>query len=400
MQYRIPLGRADLPNSDEVVADLRDIFTRGRVGNYGPMAERFEAEAAKWLGTDGRDRILMGVTSGDAALRIGFECLHHRVMSRTCAPPRGRRPNMVIPNWTFQSTINSALTARWDVILGPTNPKTLCLDVNALSEALASKKGVCVDAVCVTNVSGCTLSTFSIGSFTGYLGKNEGPRPLIAVDAAHSFRPGRQSLGDMAAFSLSGTKPVTCGEGGVLVLGNCTEFMGLPQRLRNYGFFEDYNCPDPRSSRGMNAKLDELRAAFAWRSMRAFVSERMKEKRAALAAAYHKALVEPGFVTAQQMGPDDCHKDFVVRFPTATDRLRVEDALRRKGIETRRYFRPLSSQKGYRTHPRVATICIDRDAEWDLYLETLCLPFSASHTASEIEEVCEIITAALHDGAA
>jgi dTDP-4-amino-4,6-dideoxygalactose transaminase len=75
----------------------------------------------------------------------------------------------------------------------------------------------------------------------------------LLFDAAHGYGSRRGDtpvggLGDVEVFSLSGTKPVTCAEGGLVASRN-PEFLQRLEYARAYGFQHDYKQPLPRHER-------------------------------------------------------------------------------------------------------------------------------------------------------
>lgn len=367
MKWRIPSAAPDLPPLAGFSRDVARIFATRRVGNYGPFSLRLERAAEKWLGGPA-----LAFSSGDAALAA---------LMATCPADR-----VVVSDWTFQSTINAVVRAGKTPIIAAVDPETLCVTQATVADTRTSEPGTF--AVLATLAHGSTLVA---DEMAGYASMHNVP---LYFDAAHAFRPGCP-IGDGAAFSLSGTKVVTCGEGGLLVppqpkndrsgVAKSLLRRGELERFRNYGFFGDYSA----TMIGVNGKLAELPAALALRSMARFKA--IIRRRGIIDREYEDRLDAAG-IQFQRFAPGDVKKDFVALFADKAARMRAEAALTRARIETKRYFRPLSMQPAYRAWwPSEDTRARSR-ALWE---RALCLPLSSRMTVAQAREVAGIVAKAV-----
>jgi dTDP-4-amino-4,6-dideoxygalactose transaminase len=176
-------------------------------------------------------------------------------------------------------------------------------------------------------------------------------------DAAHGFgatRDGRPlgTFGDAEVFSLSPTKPMTAGEGGLVAIRDD----GLAERVRlgvDYGNPGDY---DTRFA-GLNARMSELHAAVGLESLVELDDHLATRRR--LAEEYRKALAGIGGITPQEVDPRDesTYKDFTVIVDDSVyglDRSALAVALKAEGVDTRPYFYPpVHRQQAYADLPAV-----------------------------------------------
>src|SRR5262249_23283482 len=142
-------------------------------------------------------------------------------------------------------------------VFADVDPHTLCLEPDEVRR-LVTRKTVGIAAV---HTYGCPAPVDELESIARERGLT------LVFDAAHglgaSYRGcGLAACGDASAFSLSGTKIVTGGEGGLVTFREPAAAERF-ERLRSYGFIGDYNCRDV----GLNGKLSELNAGLAWLSL-------------------------------------------------------------------------------------------------------------------------------------
>jgi dTDP-4-amino-4,6-dideoxygalactose transaminase len=165
----------------------------------------------------------------------------------------------------------------------------------------------------------------------------------VLFDAAHALgacRRGRPVGGFGAAevFSLSPTKPVVAGEGGLVA----TDDDDLAARIRlgrDYGKTATYDS----AFAGLNARLSELHAALALESLH-LLDEHLARRRH-LAACYRRLLDPVPGISPQQLDEQDVstYKFFSVVVDEATfgtDRNTLALALGAEGVDTRTYFSP------------------------------------------------------------
>lgn len=365
----IPYTRLVMPDPKRYAQLVAGVFERGRVSNYGPLVTQFESMAKGLIFGDSEkgSGALISTCNGDAALRILMQI----------AGARGAK-RVLVSDWTFQSTINAVLHAGLRPVICGFSDTNFGIHGQDVEENL-DRHDDGGSVVLVTHAHGSTKGYSGIADILA----QRSPAVDLYVDAAHAFRR-CVPIGDGAAFSLSGTKVVVAGEGGALALRD-HRLQDTARMIGNYGFLHNYVADGPI---GINAKMSELHAAMAIASMEGFDEE--VAQRAILASAYDSLL--PGGVASQRRGPADVLKDYLVRFQSGMDCEMARGALGGAEIETKRYFRPLSSQPAYEQWwPRRLTM----DVSLSIWGRCLCLPFGGGITVSEAEQVCDVIRRAL-----
>jgi dTDP-4-amino-4,6-dideoxygalactose transaminase len=325
----LPFFRPAKPPLERVTARLAPSYERGVLTN-GPLVRQFEADAAERLGVPH----VVAVASCTAGLMLVFQALS--------------RPGTaaVMPSFTFSATGHAARWAGAVPRFAECDIATCQLDV-----ADAARRLDGASLLVGTHVFGAPCTPEAVEE----LGRAHGV-PVV-FDAAHGFgatRDGRPlgTFGDAEVFSLSPTKPMTSGEGGLVAIRDDA----LAERIRlgvDYGNPGDY---DTRFA-GLNARMSELHAAVGLESLVELDDHLATRRR--LAESYRKALAGIGGITPQEVDPRDesTYKDFTVIVDESVyglDRDKVAAALEAEGVDTRPYFSPpVHRQQAYADLPAV-----------------------------------------------
>jgi dTDP-4-amino-4,6-dideoxygalactose transaminase len=245
----------------------------------------------------------------------------------------GLHDNVVMPSFTFSATAHAAAWNGLTPVFAECDPWTLQLDPTDAEARLATSDA---SAIVATHVFGAPAP---VQALTDLAYRRRVP---LVFDAAHglgTMYAGRPvgGFGSAEIFSMSPTKLVVAGEGGIVA----TNDAGLAETVRigrEYGDPGDYNTAFP----GLNARLSEFHAATALVSL-----EQLDDhvaRRRELAARYEKGLSDLPGIRTPAVADDDVanYKDFCVMFDEGfgLDRDTVATALSADGVDTRRYFYP------------------------------------------------------------
>ena len=312
---RIPLARPTVSDPEWVAASVEEILRSGVLTN-GPTVRRLEERAAAYLGV----RHVVAVSSCTAGLMLVLRC----------AELTG---DVVLPSFTFAATAHAVAWNGLRPVFADIDPSTLTLDPASVEASLGAR----TTAILATHIYGTPCDVEALRA----LDDANGIR--LFFDAAHAFgsevagtRVG--GFGDAEVFSMSPTKVVVAGEGGLIATNDDL----LAERLRiarDYGNPGDYDCLFV----GLNARLSELHAAVALASLED-LDDRLAE-REAIAGRYRDALRDVPGITfpAIREGDRSTFKDLTIlvdRDGYGIDADGLAASLAARGIETRRYYSP------------------------------------------------------------
>jgi dTDP-4-amino-4,6-dideoxygalactose transaminase len=165
----------------------------------------------------------------------------------------------------------------------------------------------------------------------------------LIFDAAHAFGSAYRGkpiglFGDAEVFSLSPTKLLVAGEGG-LVTTNDAKLAAAVRAMRNYGDIGAYN-PEWL---GLNARMSEFNAALALRGL-ALIDAKVR-RRNSIAQSYTESLsCLPGVRFQKTYSQDtSTYKDYSIHITPeilGMTRNALANALLNENIETKKYFHP------------------------------------------------------------
>jgi dTDP-4-amino-4,6-dideoxygalactose transaminase len=325
----LPLTRVSLPHQDLLRQRLDAIIASGQLTNGATVRELEDAVAAL-LGVPH----VVAVASCTAGLMLVLQAV-------------GAAGPVTLPSFTFAATAHAVAWAGGQPVFAEIDHDSITIDpADAAAQVAASGSA----ALMATHVYGTPCHVEALQQVADQAGV-----PLV-YDAAHalgSHRQGRPIGGFGAAevFSLSPTKVVTGGEGGLIATFD--EGLATACRLgRDYGNPGDYDCLFP----GLNARMSELHAAVALASLSAL--DARVALRGQLARVFHQATNGLPGLRFPVVAPGDVstYKDLTLIVDPAEfglDTVALAAALRAEGIDSRRYFHPpVHRQKAYAHLPR------------------------------------------------
>lgn len=316
---RLPLVRPTLEDVPGLASRLEAVLSSGILTN-GPTVRQLEEAVRERLGV----AHVVAVSSCTAGLMLSYQALGV-----------GPGARVVLPSFTFAASAHAVAWTGADVDFCEVTEERCSLDVADLEQRLDAD-GPPVGAISATHVYGHPAEVEAVEALAAAHGA------AVVYDAAHalgSARAGRPigGFGAVEVFSLSPTKVVVAGEGGLVTTDDAA--LADAVRLgRDYGNPGDYDCRFP----GLNARMSELHAAIALSSLAA-VDEHV-DRRIELVALFAEAVGGVAGVRIVQPAAGDrsTFKDLTLLLGedfglTASE---LQQALVAEGIDSRRYYAP------------------------------------------------------------
>jgi dTDP-4-amino-4,6-dideoxygalactose transaminase len=295
----------------------------GQLSNFGPYSKELEAKISEFLGV----RYALCVSDATVGLTLLLNTL----------PPRSE---VIVPSFTFLATGQPILWNSLVPVFADIDPETFTVVPHSV-ESLISKK---TSAILAVNIFGapCHLKAMEELAAKHNL--------KLFFDSAHALGSKYKgnylgSFGDAEVFSLSATKLLACGEGGIITTNDKFIYQAILNR-RNYGF--EHGTSNGMNL-GLNAKMNEFSAALGLRQFDTLDWQVMRRNE--MANIYVRELSNLSGLRFQTIrkGDTTTYKDFTIIIDSylyGTDKNKLMDDLYKKGIETRSYFDPVLHRMG------------------------------------------------------
>lgn len=316
----IPMVKPDFAPDGVLLQSFYKSLATGQATNGGPHLRAFEEELAEYLNVPD----VVVVNSGANALTLGLQVL-------------GRKGKAVLPSYTFIATLNSVVAAGLEPIFCDIDPHTFTMSPTALAEILEQQDNIAY--VIPVNVFGVAPDIAAIDGLCQTVGAE------IVYDNCHGFgtevhSQRIQTQPRLQMFSFHATKVLPAVEGGALV-GADLDLLQTVRQQRNHGIV-GYDVR--RSTLGMNAKMDELRAATGRHVLRQFPQALQQRRNYAQQLRSFLSQSCYGAFIPQQvpLGVNSNFQNLGVLYPAA-EQFGLQtaiDTLRHNGIECRSYFNP------------------------------------------------------------
>lgn len=253
----------------------------------------------------------------------------------------GPGDEIIVPSFTFVTTVSSFVTNGASPVFCDIDPKTLGLDLGQ-AETLVSDR---TRAICLVHYAGVPANPAAFAELA------ERYNLVLIEDNAHGFggTAGDKALGtfgDLSTLSFHETKNISCGEGGALIV-NRSELLERAEILREKGtnrskflsgIVDKYTWVD----NGSSWVLSDILASVLVAQLGRF--QELQAKRAAIWERYHHELSSWAEVQEVSLQPRDrfhTHHMFYVIF----DDVRARDSfiahMKSKGVMAVFHYQPL-----------------------------------------------------------
>ena len=311
----LPILRPSLPELDDLLVALNNVISTGQITNDRYVKE-FEEKTTDFLEV----KNCVAVSSCTSGLMLVVKAM-------------GLTVEVILPSFTFSATGHSLLWNGITPVFADCVKDTYNIDPKAVEKKITEK----TSAILAVHIFGNPADADSLSKIAK---KNN---LKLVFDAAHAFGSCCNGIkvggfGDVEVFSLSPTKLLISGEGGLVT----TENDELAEKIRigrNYGDPGDYNC----EFAGLSARMTEWNAILAIKMLE-FLEENI-ERRNYIANLFRHRLEKLPGISLQHVKLEDktTWKDFSIiinskKFGVHRDILSL--ALEKENIKTKKYFDP------------------------------------------------------------
>lgn len=318
----IPIMKPTLPQFSKLEERYREIFENGWITN-GKYVDEFEKKCAEYLGAEEA----VALSSGTLALLAAVKCLN-------------LKGQVILPSFTWCATAHALVWNGAEPVFVDIDPNTFNISPETIERAITSE----TSAIMAVHMFGNPCE----GEILQALADKYGLK--LIYDGAHALgsRYANDKMGGWGScttYSLSPSKIITTGEGGIVATNDST----LAERMRlfrNQGVV-DYDA----SFIGTNARMTEMQAILGIEMM-SMVDE-LVEKKNRLLDLYVPELHKIPGISLQSIreGSVSSYKDFnilVDKKAFGGDRDYLSDFLAKIEITTKKYYSPpVHRQKAY-----------------------------------------------------
>ncbi|ARU57175.1 UDP-4-keto-6-deoxy-N-acetylglucosamine 4-aminotransferase [Oleiphilus messinensis] len=380
----IPYSRHDVSEKDidEVVAVLKSDFL-----TQGPVVSKFESQLAAYCNAK------HAVATCNATAALHAACLAIEVK------PEDR---VWVAAVSFVASANCARYCGATVEFIDIDANTGLISIDNLSERLSlAKRHNCLPkALVVVHIAGQSCPMKEIYNLCKPLGV------MLIEDASHALggrydgnRVGSCDYSDMCVFSFHPVKPITSGEGGMLVTND--EHIARRARLFiSHGIERDPDRMVARSmpkwyyeqqALGYNYRLSDIHAALGASQLTRL--DGFIKQRAELAHLYDELFADGAAQPLQRLdASDSAHHLYIIRLPDENQRDTVFDRLRASGYWVNLHYYPIPLQPYYQN---LGAEVDDYPRARDYAQTALSLPLFHSMDQGNLYQVVDIVNSVL-----
>ena len=364
MEKRILVTRSSMPQLEEYISEISDIWDTHWLTNMGSKHQRLLSELVDYLQVENVDLL----TNGHMALELSMQAL-------------GLKGEVITTPFTFASTTHAIVRNGLEPVFCDIKPDDFTIDTSLIESLITDRTCAIVPVHVYGNI--CNIEEID------RIAKKYGLK--VIYDAAHTFGEsykgrGIGSYGDVSCFSFHATKVFNTIEGGAVCYSD-KDFGKELYRLKNFGIKNE----EVVDGIGANAKMNEFCAAMGLCNLKHVNTE--IEKRKLLVERYRMHL---DGIEGIQLNPIQEHvQSNYAYFPVIFDekvfgssRNEVYDKLSQNGMGARKYFYPLTNtfdcfHGKYDAAQTPVAVHISK--------RVLTLPLYADLALEDVDKICDII---------
>ena len=367
----IPYGRQTIEEDDiQAVVDV----LRSDYLTTGPKIAEFEKMVADYVGA----KYAVAISNGTSAL-------HAACFAAGIQPG----DEVITTPLTFAASSNCVLYCGGTPVFADVDPKTYNIDPEDIRRKITDK----TKAIIAVHLAGQPCDMDEIHKIA------KEHDLLVIEDGAHalgSVYKGKKvgTLSDMTTFSFHPVKPITTGEGGMIVTDN-EEFYQKMMLFRSHGITRDENLMTRNDGSwfyqqldlGYNYRITDIQCALGCSQMKKL--DRFLARRKEIVARYNEAFADcENIIIPYQLPETESGWHLYIVQVKNCDRRKVFEALREQGIAVNVHYIPVYKHPYYQEHGYKDVHC--RNAE-EVYSHIISLPLYPTLTEEQQQYVIETL---------
>ena len=359
----IPYGRQTIEEDDiQAVVDV----LRSDYLTTGPKIAEFEKMVVDYVGA----KYAVAISNGTSAL-------HAACFAAGIQPG----DEVITTPLTFAASSNCVLYCGGTPVFADVDPKTYNIDPEDIRRKITDK----TKAIIAVHLAGQPCDMDEIHKIA------KEHDLLVIEDGAHalgSVYKGKKvgTLSDMTTFSFHPVKPITTGEGGMIVTDN-EEFYQKMMLFRSHGITRDENLMTRNDGPwfyqqldlGYNYRITDIQCALGCSQMKKL--DRFLARRKEIVARYNEAFADcENIITPYQLPETESGWHLYIVQVKNCDRREVFEALRECGIAVNVHYIPVYMHPYYQEHGYKDVHC--KNAE-EVYSHIISLPLYPALTSEQ-----------------
>ena len=367
----IPYGKQTIEQDDiQAVVDVlkSDFLTTG------PQIAEFEQTVADYVGA----KYAVAISNGTSALHAA--CF-----------AAGIRPGdeVITTPLTFAASANCVLYCGGTPVFADVDPKTYNIDPEDIRRKITDR----TKAIIAVHLAGQPCDMDAIHSIAREHGL------IVIEDGAHalgSVYKGKKvgSMSDMTTFSFHPVKPITTGEGGMIVTDN-EDFYKKMILFRSHGITRDDSIMTRNDGPwfyqqfdlGYNYRITDIQCALGCSQMKKL--DRFLARRKEIVARYNEAFADcDNIITPYQLSDTESGWHLYIVQVKNCDRRQVFENMREKGIGVNVHYIPVYMHPYYQEHGYENVHCANAE---EIYSHIISLPLYPGLTSEQQDYVIDTL---------
>ena len=367
----IPYGKQTIEQDDiQAVVDVlkSDFITTG------PKIAEFEQTVADYVGA----KYAVAISNGTSAL-------HAACFAAGIEPG----DEVITTPLTFAASANCVLYCGGTPVFADVDPKTYNIDPEDIRRKITDR----TKAIIAVHLAGQPCDMDAIHSIAREYGL------IVIEDGAHalgSVYKGKKvgSMSDMTTFSFHPVKPITTGEGGMIVTDN-EDFYKKMVLFRSHGITRDDSMMTRNDGPwfyqqfdlGYNYRITDIQCALGCSQMKKL--DRFLACRKEIVARYNEAFADcDNIITPYQLSDTESGWHLYIVQVKNCDRRKVFENMREKGIGVNVHYIPVYMHPYYQEHGYETVHCANAE---EIYSHIISLPLYPGLTFEQQDYVIDAL---------